>query len=643
MVDMESTSQSVSLPDAIKLALRHHQAGELAQAESIYRQVLVVEPNHPDALQLLGVIANQAGHPEAAIELIGKSIRLFPQNPYGYNNLGEAYRALGRFDEATQAYRQALALLPGFPEVYNNLGNTCKSLGQRQEAEAHYRKALEIQPDYAESYNNLGNLFKDDGNFEQAIACYQKALSLKPDYPEAWCNLGNVFQEMDRFDEAIAVYQQALAKRASYAEAHNNLGVLLLRRKEYQDAAQCFSNALNAKANYADAQLNLGNVYKETGQLEQAIACYQRALEMESGHGGVYNNLGNVYKEQGRHSAAIEAYREALRLKPDFPAAQWNLSLELLLAGNYAEGLACYEQRFSGGDKEDFALGNAILSWLSGVSRWLGEDLQGRTLLVWTEQGQGDSLMVMRYLPLLARRGVGRLKVYCEPSLVRLFQAQSCVEQVIGRDVTPSLEGIDSHCPMLSLPYFFSTRLETIPAVFPYLDVPDAMVQRWAARFAGEAWLKVGLVWAGGKALRYDAKRSMNLEQFAPLVQVPGVAFYSLQKGEAAQQLAAINWPIVDWMDECADFLDTAALVQHLDLVISVDTAMAHLAGALGKPVWLLNRYESEWRWMLEREDSPWYPSLRQFRQAKQGDWGDVVERMAGELARKAEEHASRA
>ncbi len=640
---MESASQTVTIPDAIKLALRHHQSGELAQAESIYRQVLAVEPDHPDALQLLGVIANQAGQPEAAIELIGKSIRLFPNNPYGYNNLGEAYRALKRFDEATQAYHQALVLLPAFPEVYNNLGNTCKTLGQRQEAEVHYRKALEVQPDYAEAHNNLGNLFKDDGNFEQAIACYRKALSLKPDYPEAWYNLANVFQDGGLIDQAMAGYQQALAKRANYPEAHNNLGLLLLNQKKYQDAAQCFSNALQADSRYADAQLNLGNVFKETGQLDQAIASYHRALEMEPGHSGVYNNLGNVYKEQGRHDTAIQAYREALRLKPDFPAAQWNLSLELLLTGNYAEGLPCYEYRFSGGDKEDFALGNAMLSWLALLPRWRGEEMQGRTLLVWTEQGLGDSLMMMRYLPQLAGRGVGRLKVYCEPALVRLFQTQPCVEQAIGRDITPSLEGIDSHTPMLSLPYLFDTRLESIPAELPYLEVPVLLTQQWALRFKGESRLKVGLVWAGGNALRYDAKRSLNLEQFSPFMQTPGVAFYSLQKGDPAQQLAAGNQPVIDWMDDCADFLDTAALVQQLDLVISVDTAVAHLAGALGKPVWLLNRFESEWRWMLEREDTPWYPGLRQFRQTTPGDWGGVIARIADELARKAAEHGESA
>lgn len=634
MRDMESASQTVTIPDAIKLALRHHQSGELAQAESIYRQVLAVEPDHPDALQLLGVIANQAGQPEAAIELIGKSIRLFPNNPYGYNNLGEAYRALKRFDEAIEAYQQALGLLPIFPEAYNNLGNARKTLGQRREAEVCYRKALEIRPEYAEAYNNLGNLFKDDGDWEQAIACYRKALSLKSDYPEAWCNLGNVFQDMDRFDEAIVAYQAALATQGNYAVAHNNLGGVLLRLKRYQDAAQCFSNALKAKANYADAQLNLGNVFKETGQLDEAVSCYQRALAIEPDHGGVYNNLGNVYKEQGRHETAIQAYREALRLKPDFPVAQWNLSLELLLIGNYAEGFSCYECRFSGGDKEDFALGNAMLSWLAPLPRWQGEDLQGRTLLVWTEQGQGDSLMMMRYLPLLAGRGVGSLKVYCEPALVRLFQAQPCVEQAIGRDITPSLDGIDVHVPMLSLPYLFDTRLETIPVEFPYLEVPVSLTQDWAEKFVGESRLKVGLVWAGGKALRYDAKRSLNLDQFAPIMQTPGVVFYSLQKGESAQQLAASNWPVTDWMDECQDFLDTSALVQQLDLVISVDTAVAHLAGALGKPVWLLNRFESEWRWMLEREDSPWYPGLRQFRQTAPGDWESVVAPIANELAK---------
>lgn len=638
---MESNTVTLTFPEAIKLALRHHHAGELAQAETIYRQILQVEPSHPDALQLLGVVANQAGQPEIAIELIGRSIQLYPQNPYAYNNIGEAYRALNRLDEAIHAYRQALALLPEFPEAHNNLGNAFKSMGQRRQAEECYRKALEILPDYAESHNNLGNLFKDDGNLEESIACYRKAIALKPDYHEAFCNLGNVLQDQERFDETIVCYRQSLALRPNYAEAHNNLGALLLRLKRYQEAAACFSNALAAKPGYADAQLNLGNVFKETGQLDQAIACYRRALEMEPEHSGVYNNLGNVFKEQGRHGEAIDAYRQALRLKPDFPAAQWNLSLELLLDGEYAEGFSCYEQRFTGGDKEDFALARAMLAWLAAVPRWHGEDLRGRTLLVCAEQGQGDSLMAMRYLPLLAGRGVGRLKVYCELSLVRLMQAQPCLDQAIGRNATPSLEGIDCHCPMLSLPYLFGTRLETVPATVPYLGVPSELVRRWADRFAGARQLRVGLVWAGGQALRRDAQRSMALEGFAPLLEVAGVTFYSLQKGEPAQQLAASGWPVIDWMDECMDFLDTASLIQHLDLVISVDTAVAHLAGALGKPVWLLNRFESEWRWLLEREDSPWYPTLRIFRQPAPGDWGSVITRMVGELGRKADKHAT--
>ncbi|MBS4095596.1 MAG: glycosyltransferase family protein [Sulfuricella sp.] len=523
-------SPTVTLDQAIQIAVRQHQAGHVTEAESIYQQVLQVAPNHPDAWHLLGVLAHQAGRHTEAVELIGKAIGLNPDMPAFHNNIALAHLELGNLDEAI----------------------------------AHWRKTIRLKPDHAGAYNSLGNALTRCDALNEAIESYQKALALKPDY----------------------------------AEVHNNLGIVL----------------------------------KKQGRLHEALECYRQALTCKPAFGDALNNQGVALQALGRVDEAIACFRTLLAQRPEPDQARYNLSLCLLLAGDYAAGLEDYESRFSGGRPDEAT--RSMLTRLAGIPAWENQELQGKTLLLWAEQGLGDTIMMLRYLPLLVEKQPGKILVACDSALTGLVETLPEVDEAVTPENLLSVADCDYHCPMMSLPQRFGTRLATIPNRIPYLTIPPALRDNWYTRLSDLNGLKVGLVWAGNRAFAVDAARSLDLQAFASLLNIPGISYISLQKGESAAQLPNSSTTIHDWMTDCQDFLDTAALLENLDLIVSVDTAVAHLAGALGKPVWLLNRFESEWRWLQEREDSPWYPTLRIFRQPAPGDWTSVIMRLGEELAR---------
>jgi len=594
-----SVSNNTTLHQAVEKAIQHHQAGRFPDAECLYRQVLTVDPEHFDALHLLGVLTHQTGRNGEALELLTRAVRADRTQPFAFNNLGEVCRALGRPDDAERCYRQALALKPDYAEAHNNLGNALLELGRPDDAEQCYRRALALKPDYAGAHGNLGTALLDLGRPEEAEECYRRALALTPDS----------------------------------AEGHNNLGNALLDLGRPDDAEQCYRRALALKPDYAQACTNLGNALLDLGQPEQGLESYRRALVLKPDYAEAYYNLGKALQDAGELQAAEQAYRQATALKGDYAMAYWNLSLLRLLHGDYAEGFRLYEKRFTGGDRKVFAKMNACLDQLRGYPRWDGEVLGGLSLLVVAEQGLGDNLMTMRYLPLIGQQRPGRLLVYCEQPLQRVIQCLPGVDEVIAMTESLPFGRFGRYCPMMSLPYVFKTSTASIPRSVPYLRVPDEIKKHWRERLADVPGMKVGLAWAGKPSYRENATRSIPLRQLSPLLALEGVQAVSLQKGEGAREARDVGRNILDWMDECGDLLDTAALVDQLDLVISVDTSVAHLAGALGKPVWLLNRFGSEWRWLLDREDSPWYPGMRIFRQERQGEWDSVIRRLATELA----------
>jgi tetratricopeptide (TPR) repeat protein len=547
----------LTIQQAFDLALRHHQAGRLQETEQLYRQVLARQPNHAEALNLLGVLAGQVGRNDDAVDLIRRAIALRPNYAEAHSNLGNILRDKGQLDEAIAACRRAIALRPNYVEALNNLGFALKAKGQFDEAIAVCRQAIALRPNFAEAHNNLGNALKDKGQFDQALAAHRQAITLNPNLAEAHYNVGNALRDKGQLDEAIAAYRQAIAVKPHYVKAH----------------------------------VNLGDALKEKGQLDEAIA----------------------------------ALRQAIVLRPSFAEVHASLAMALLARGHFQEGWQEYEWRWK---CEDFPpLGNFA------QTQWDGCPLEGRTLLLYTEQGFGDAVQFIRYLPLVEQRG-GRIIIVCHTELQRLFQAIAGGCQIVAQ--AQALPAFDLHCPLLSLPRVFGTNLASIPKEVPYLHADAEDAGKWQRRLAERsAPVNVGLVWAGRPTHKNDRNRSLKLENMAPLGQLPGLRFVSLQKGAAAAEAKTPppGMELIDWTEELKDFADTAALIANLDLVIAVDTAVAHLAGAMGKPVWTLVPFIADWRWLLDRQDSPWYPTMRLFRQPCIGDWDSVIRRMAAELS----------
>lgn len=506
----------------------------------------------------------------------------------------------GYLHEAAAIYREIIAIQSDVAETHKNYGNVLLNLGCLEDAEHAYRQALILKPDFGEAFNNLGNVLRFENRLDESVDAFRRSLALMPDRVEVYINFANTLMESDNFLEAEQLYRKAIVLNPDYAPAYNGRG-----------------NALFALGRYEAAEKN-----------------YRYAIKICSDYIEAYSGLGNCCKKLLRFEAAEYAYRQAIDVRPDDTMAKYNLSMLKLLQGEYEEGLPLYEYRFEGAERDLFAdnIITIIRKQVQGYTLWCGESLEGKTLSVVTEQGSGDSLMMMRYLPLIKQKGCKRLIVYCLPTMKRIFQAMAGVDEVIADDRQMPC-GL--YCSLMSLPYLFNTRLDSIPCTIPYLNVPDDMKLKWQIYFRKMNGVKVGLVWAGGKTTKSDKLRSILLCKFASLFEVKGVHLVSLQKGEdATRQLHGLGWNLVDRMDECDDFFDTAALVSELDLVISVDTSVAHLAGALGKPVWLLNRFESEWRWMIGRTDSPWYPSMKIFTQKEFGNWDGVIERVTKELSK---------
>ncbi len=578
------TSPAELLPAALRL----HQDGQLREAAAIYEQILSCHPTHPDALHLLGLVAFQLGRFQQAINLIKRAIAVIPSVAGYHCNCGEAWRRLGKLDEAIHCHREALRLNPDYLEAHINLGSAFKQNGKLAEAAACYRRALQINPNHFGLHNNLGNLLKEMGQLDPAVVSYQEALRLKPDFAPTHVNLGLAWQEQNRLEEAIASFRRALPLAPQDAETHFKLGNALQKQGCAAEAIPCFAKAIELQPSYADARINLALALQEENQIGPAL----------------------------RH------LWEAVHVQPDYPDAHWNLALALLLSGDFRNGWNEYEwrwryPRFSSRPRQ------------FSQPKWNGAVLAGRTILLHAEQGLGDTIQFIRYAPLVAERG-GRVIVECQPGLVSLLKSAPGVEQVVARG--QPLPHFDIYTPLMSLPRIFGTTLESIPAAIPYLSAPGS--RRFQLGKPPHAKLKMGLVWAGGSLHQKDHLRSASLAHFAPLLEIQEIAFYSLQIGPRAADLASLpnRFAIADLSPRLHDFADTAAAISQLDLVISVDTAVAHLVGALGRPIWTLLPYAPDWRWLLERGDTPWYPSMRLFRQTLQGDWTGVITRVTGAL-----------
>jgi tetratricopeptide (TPR) repeat protein len=574
-----------TIGEMLSHGLRLHQGGDLAAAETIYRQLLQTLPDQIDALHGLGLLLHQRGQSRESLEHLSRAAELAPGEPVLHYNLALVHVALGRPAEAVAAFREAARLRPDFAEAHNNLGGTLLALS----------------------------------HVDDAIACHRRALELRPEYPEASNNLGVALAELRRWDEAIAAYRDAIHVRPSFAAAHNNLATALSALGRRDEALASCRQALTLQPAFPEALNNLGNILREVGQTEGAIASYRQAIRLRPHSAEAHNNLGRALAELGQLSEATACYRRALELRPTYAEAHVNRALVDLKQGHYFRGWSEWEWR-------DRCPG--ILVRRSARPRWDGSPLGGRAILIYAEQGLGDTLQFIRYAPLVKARG-GRVVVECQRPLAPLLANSPGVDTVVAAGGPAPECAVE--LPLMSLPRVFETTLSTIPATIPYLLADPTLVARWRTELAGDE-IKLGIAWQGNPNHPGDRRRSAPLSAFAPLAEIDGVRLVSLQIGPGFEQIATAGFPIVDIGERLTTFADTAAALQALDLVVAVDTAIVHCSGGLGVPIWVALAAVADWRWLLDREDSPWYRSVRLFRQRRAGDWADVFTRIVDEI-----------
>ncbi|MBF8271754.1 MAG: glycosyl transferase family 9 [Magnetococcales bacterium] len=634
----------------LEIAIGHHTQGRLREAEALYKKIVHSDPRQPDALHLLGVIAHQSGHTDLAITLMGQAIAVKPDFAEAHGNLGLIFSGLERWQEAQRHFYQATRYKPDFAEAYFHCGNALVELGQWDAAVAEYRKAVEILPQWGDAYYNMGNTWVTLGNLQEAEVCYGRAVGVNPDLAAAhfnrghaletlgrfeeslasfhrgleiepenaggFCGVGNVLIELGRLDEAVAAYTHATALNPGYADAFYNLGRVLVMRGDLELALVHYQTALTLRPGFAPACYNLGNALVELGRLDEAEGCYRQAIAARSDYAEAWYNLGNTFRELGRLDAAMEAYGQALLSRPGFAEAYFGMGVIWLLRGDFVQGWPLYEWRWK---KRDFPPHE------HHQPLWDGGPMAGGTLLLHCEQGFGDSIQFVRFLPLVKEKSAARTVLFCPQPLHRLFTTMAGIDHWVTswEQIPPS----DYQVPLLSLPYVLGSRTTFATAGLPYLAPDSQGVARFRESLAKLQGFKVGIAWRGSPAHKNDRRRSMDPRFLVPLFDIDDCHFIGLQKGapKADQDFLLERGNYSDWSGMLDDFADTAALMAHLDLVIAVDTSVIHLAGALGRPAWLLLPYVPDWRWLLDGDESPWYPSVHLFRQSLRGDWEGVI------------------
>jgi Flp pilus assembly protein TadD len=611
--------------EALNAAIALQNSGRLEEAVAAYRSLLAATPI-PEAWVNLGALLRRLGRETEAEAAFRSALALRENDAIALYNLANLYRDHGRKEEAEAAYANAVAAHPAFPQAWNNLGLLALAASRLCEAEQAFSRAVEFAPDYPEAVFGLANVLREQGKLEESLLYYRRARELRPDDGEMAYQMGNALFALRRNDEAASLYIEALRLNPNDVEALANLSALRQSEGDFATAQALLEKACGLAPSNPLLLANRGCLDMDRGRLAEAEALFHQAIALKPDLAEAHNNLGNVLRLLGRIPEARAAYAEARRLAPNDPDIQANEAFLLLLLGDYENGFKIYENRWR------------TRRWREesrsfSVPQWLGGEVGGKTILLHSEQGFGDSLQAVRYIPLLAERGA-RVILECQAALKKLLQGTPGVHRVLARGET--LPHFDLHCPTLSLPLAFGTRVDTIPTPIPYIRPAPALVEAWGRRLPKDGRKRVGLVWSGDSR-RYDKdsnlvdqRRSARLSDLAPLLAREDFLFVSLQKGEGARQAEAQGGklPLFDITAELQDFADTAGLAANLDLVISVDTSVAHLAGGMGLPVFLMSRFDGCWRWLLERSDSPWYPTLRIFRQPAPGDWQSVVEEM---------------
>jgi tetratricopeptide (TPR) repeat protein len=610
----------------LEAGIRYLQSGQFAEAEKCCREILADDPDHADSFHLLGAISARTNKCDQAIEFIAEAIRKNPKNAEYFLNLGTLLEHQDRFEEALKSFDLALSLKPDSSATWIKIGDVLQRQERFEEALLAYDHALKIDPPHtgternrsqADAFYKRGVCLRHQMRLEEAYISFSKALTLFPDHVDALNSRGVTLLDTWQADEALIDFRKAIELKPNFVVTLNNYGLALTLLKRCEEALTTFDRALSISSEMVELFNNKGNALKALGRLDEALANYDRAIALKPNYVQAYSSRASCLDDMGRYGEALSSYKDALALQPDDAEAHWNLAVHSLRSGDLKTGWIESEWRWK-------------IKSLRLTDRhfkqplWLGaEPIDGKVLLLHNEQGLGDALQFCRYIPLVAARGA-RVVLEIDGPLKQLLSGLTGVSHCISKG--EALPDFDFHCSLASLPLAFDTILDTIPSAVPYLSV-GAHVADWKTRLDSKKRPRIGLVWSGNPDHRNDHNRSITLETLLPLLDVEA-QFVSLQKIVRPSDEAVLRErnDVLHLGPELQSFSDTAALIEQLDLVVSVDTSVAHLAGALGRPVWILLPYIPDWRWLLDRDDSPWYPTARLFRQSQTRKWDSVVD-----------------
>jgi tetratricopeptide (TPR) repeat protein len=636
--------------------------GRHEEAVGCFREVLRLDPESDEAEGGLGLSCVALGQNPDAVHSLERCLALHPGQADIHCHLGVALFRLERADEAMAQYRQTLRLKPDHADAHNNLGNALRAAGQLDAASSSLRQAIRLRPDLPEAHFLLGSVLAQQGKHDEAEIAFARAIEHRPAYFSALLQRGTSLAELGRHEEAIACLRQAAKLQPQNGEVPYRLGISLRLSGKEEEAIAAYRESIRIKPAVVEPWLHLGVTLATLERFEEAETAYRQGLRHKPNNADLLNNLGLALKNQGRVNEALQCFAESLRLAPDHVEAHRNRGMTLLSLGDLKQGWPEYEWQLARKDRPgprfiqprwDGSRCATVVSTVLGPEHGRddrgtplyrsttsatpmtqpggnGTPLAGRTILLYPEQGIGDFMQFVRYASQVKEQGA-RVLLLCPPSLVPLMRSYGGIDELIvqGSPLPP----FDVHASLMSLPLLLGTTLESIPATVPYLSADAGLMERWSKFLGRLAGFKVGIGWQGNPQYVADRGRSMPLRSFAPLAGIPGVQLVSLQKGPGVEQLSTIDFPLISF-DRQADettgaFMDTAAIMHQLDLVITSDTALAHLAGALGVSVWVVLGPVPDWRWLLDRDDSPWYPSMRLFRRQQGSDWEEGFTRMA--------------
>ncbi len=621
------TLHIINIPEAFETAFKHQQMGRFEQAETLYLDILKEDPNNIGVINMLGILYDQTTRPDLALTYMKKAAQLDPENEGLQNNLGLALISNNQVDEAITVLKKAIEKGPSSLDIRNSLGAAFYKAKRYSEAIECYQDILQENPNFTDAHFNLGKALQDIRQFDQAIAAYQQVLKLTPNNVKALISLGSLMMDSNNLEQAEHYYQKALNINPISLEANYNLGLVYHRQGQLNKAIVKYQQVLSINPKFADAINGLGAVYSRQFRFQEAIDLYEEALQNGLATPNILSNLANIYVQHHQFDKAEAYYQQAITQNAYAHEIHINQALLWLQQGNYEAGWPEYEWRL---------FQNEYSQKILIQPAWNGASLEGKQILLLPEQGLGNTFFMLRYIPLLKEQGANVI-YECPPDLHQLLSGFTEIDQLVPpfNSPYPSVQH-DYNLYLMSLPFVFKTTLETIPPLPPFNPIQDALLEKWQQAFQADKRFKIGIVWSGKVGHPLNPQRSCTLDDFLTLTQqFPDITLYSLQKGPASDQIKQMipNIQCINLEPALNDFTDTAAAILNLDLVITVDTSVAHLAGLLQKPVWTLLSYTPDWRWLMDRKDTPWYPTMRLFRQATPGDWKSVFEEVSSELA----------